>query len=242
MPHSTFTPSAAIPTAVRANRERPTYRLRKSVEALPRHTKEAMLRGLESNRIIVGAYVDPRSGGVCPMLAAHRNGGRTSVASFAIAWDAYTGAKRPRRATRREVRTLRLLLEWSLGADSSLPTGSIAEAAAQIRAEREQFRCAELPGTELTDAELPDAERTTLPEPADEDITIRRRHDTGERHRGRELLLRRDWAWMRPARRLDEYKDLLAAAEEQLSEQRAGELLGTPEADASVLERAGHPR
>jgi hypothetical protein len=116
-----------------------------AVEALPRHTKEAMLRGIESNRIIVGAYVDAESGGICPMLAAHRNGGRTSVASFAIAWDAYTGAKRPRRATRREVTTLRSLLEWSLGTSSDLPTGSLAEAAAQIRAERERFRCATAP-------------------------------------------------------------------------------------------------
>jgi hypothetical protein len=116
-----------------------------AVEALPRHTKEAMLRGIDTNRIIVGAYVDTSSGGVCPMLAAHRNGGRTSVASFAIAWDEFTGAKRPRRASRREVHTLRSLLEWSLGASSGLPVGSLAEAAAQIRAEREQFRCATAP-------------------------------------------------------------------------------------------------
>ena len=34
---------------------------------------------------------------------------------------------------------------------------------------------------------------------------------------------------MRPTKRLDEYKDLLAAAEEQLSEQRAAEILGEPE-------------
>jgi hypothetical protein len=130
---------------VRRKRERPTYRLRMAVEALPRHTKEAMLRGIETNRIIVGAYVDPASGGICPMLAAHRNGGRTSVASFAIAWDEFTGAKRPRRATRREVRTLRSLLERSLGTSSGLPAGSLAEAAAQIRAERERFRCAPVP-------------------------------------------------------------------------------------------------
>jgi hypothetical protein len=116
-----------------------------AIEALPRHTKEAMLRGIDTNRIIVGAYVDSESGGICPMLAAHRNGGRTSVASFARAWDAYTDAKRPRRATRREVRTLRSLLEWSLGTSSDLPSGSIAEAAAQIRAEREQLRCATVP-------------------------------------------------------------------------------------------------
>jgi hypothetical protein len=116
-----------------------------AVEALPRHTKEAMLRGIDTNRIIVGAYVDSKSGGICPMLAAHRNGGRTSVASFARAWDDFTDAKRPRRATRREVRTLRSLLEWSLGTASQLPAGSIAEAAAQIRAEREQLRCRIIP-------------------------------------------------------------------------------------------------
>jgi len=182
-----------------------------AVEALPRHTREAMLRGIDTNRIIVGAYVDSRSGGICPMLAAHRNGGRTSVASFARAWDDFTDAKRPRRATRREVRTLRSLLEWSVGIDTSLPTGSLAEAAAQIRAEREQFRCAATPIDE------PDA-----------DITITRTPDTGDRHRAHEFRLRRDWAWMRPARQLDEYKDLLAAAEEQLAEQNERELLGDP--------------
>ena len=188
---------------MRTPRERPTYELRVAVDRLPRHTKEAMLRGIETNRIIVGAFVDSSSGGICPMLAAHRNGSRTSVATFARAWDTYTCAKSPRRATRREVRTLRTLLEWSRDLPSDLPTGSLAEAAAQIRAEREEFRCA-----------TPAPARTTTPA------------DTGERHRGRELRLSRDWAWLRPTRRLDEYKDLLAAAEEQLSEQRAAELLG----------------
>jgi hypothetical protein len=165
-----------------------------------------MLRGIDTNRIIVGAFVDSSSGGICPMLAAHRNGARTSVAQFARAWDTYTSAKRPRRATRREVRTLRSLLEWSLDIDADLSTKSLVEAAAQIRAEREEFRCANAPVAPSTPAA-----------------------DTGERHRGRELRLRRDWAWMRPTRRLDEYKDLLAAAEEQLSEQRAAEVLGEPE-------------
>jgi hypothetical protein len=72
-----------------------------------------MLRGIAGNRIIVGAYVDKR-GGVCPMLAAHRNGGRTNFGAFARAWDAYTGAKKPRRASAREVRTLRGYLELAL--------------------------------------------------------------------------------------------------------------------------------
>jgi hypothetical protein len=74
-----------------------------------------MLDGIASSRIIVGAYTD-RKGGVCPMLAAHRNGGRTSLASFAHAWDRYTGAaRRARPATERELNTLRAMLEASIG-------------------------------------------------------------------------------------------------------------------------------
>ena len=34
------------------------------------------------------------------------------------------------------------------------------------------------------------------------------------------------WAWMRPAKRYDEYKDLVAAAEEELAEARAADVLG----------------
>ena len=76
-----------------------------------------MLTGVEANRIIVGAYTD-RKGGVCPMLAAHRNGGRTSLASFAHAWDAYTGARgRPRPASDRELHTLTAMLEASIALD-----------------------------------------------------------------------------------------------------------------------------
>ncbi len=115
-------------------------RLRITVDRLPRHTKEAMLRGIETNRIIVGAYVDRDSGGICPMLAAHRNGGRTGVAAFARAWDDYTHAKRPRRASRREVNALRSLLERSLDLDADFERTPIAELAAQVRAERAALR------------------------------------------------------------------------------------------------------
>ena len=98
-------------------------RLRNSVAAMPVRTKEAMLRGIRTNRVIVGAYVDKR-GGVCPMLAAHRNGGRTNFGTFARAWDAFTGAnqRKPRRASRREVRTLEGYLEISLLRDG--PAGA----------------------------------------------------------------------------------------------------------------------
>ena len=89
-----------------------------AIEWLPIDTKRAMLDAIEHNRIIVGAYTD-RDGGVCPMLAAHRNGGRTSYASFARAWDSYTGAgHRSRPATERELTTLRTMLEASLASDA----------------------------------------------------------------------------------------------------------------------------
>jgi hypothetical protein len=191
----------------------PAERLRFAVEALPARTREGMLKGISSNRIIVGAYVDRDSGGICPMLAAHRNGGRTSLASFARAWDRYTGAKRPRLATRRELRTLRTLLESSLGGHDLAEPGSIAEAAAQIRAERAELQKRRALAADPLDAATPS-------ESVDAAIRVRRRRDTGERHRAHELRDRLRWSWMRPTRRYEEFRDLLAAAEEQLAEER----------------------
>src|SRR4051812_36455320 len=97
---------------VRAGR-RTAQELRQAIDCLPVRTREAMLEGIGANEIIVGAYTD-RDGRICPMLAAHRHGGRTSLAFFAKAWDRYTGARRPRPATEREVRTLQSMLEASL--------------------------------------------------------------------------------------------------------------------------------
>ena len=79
---------------------------------LPIETKQAMLAGLDSETIVTGAYT--HDGGICPMLAAHRRGGRTDRESFAVCWDRYTGADNGRRATERELRTLRCMLEASL--------------------------------------------------------------------------------------------------------------------------------
>ena len=102
---------------------------------MPRRTRIAMLTGINENRIAVGAYTDKDSGGICPMLAAHRNGGRTSLASFARSWDRFTNARRPRLATEREVRTLRSYIEMSLLRDEQ-GTESVAALAKEIRAER----------------------------------------------------------------------------------------------------------
>jgi hypothetical protein len=100
-------------------RRRPARDLRLAIDCLPLQTRKAMLIGVEANRIIVGAYTDSR-GGICPMLAAHRNGGRTNLASFARAWDSYTGARGvARTASERQVNTLRAMLEASILLDET---------------------------------------------------------------------------------------------------------------------------
>jgi hypothetical protein len=100
-----------------------------------------MLAGIDANSIIVGAYTD-RQGGVCPMLAAHRNGGRTSLASFARAWDRYTRARgRPRPATDREIGTLRSMLEASITLDE---TPALGHARRPKRPTGERHRAREL--------------------------------------------------------------------------------------------------
>ena len=91
--------------------------LRLAIDCLPLRTREAMLDGIRSHEIIVGAYSD-RTGGVCPMLAAHRCGGRTSFISFARAWDRFARAKRARAATERELRALEAHLTASILSES----------------------------------------------------------------------------------------------------------------------------
>jgi hypothetical protein len=109
-------------------RRDPISRLETAIECLPLPAREAMLEGIRTRPIIAGAYTDNR-GGICPMLAAHRAGGRTSLLSFARSWDAFARAKRVRRATRRELRVLEDLLVASLAQDVDL--------AAAIAAHRE---------------------------------------------------------------------------------------------------------
>jgi hypothetical protein len=131
-----------------AKRRNNAERLRNSIGAMPSTTKQAMLKGIRSNRVIVGAYVDKR-GGVCPMLAAHRNGGRTNFGTFARAWDAFTGAnqRKPRRASRLEVRILENYLEMALmregvGGDA-IPERPLAEEVRDVKATRRRLAAAE---------------------------------------------------------------------------------------------------
>jgi hypothetical protein len=94
----------------------PIEDLRLAIDSLPLRTREAMLTGIRSHEIIVGAYSD-RDGGVCPMLAAHRCGEHTSLLAFARAWDRFAGGRRARRATKRELRVLEEHLRASILAE-----------------------------------------------------------------------------------------------------------------------------
>src|SRR5215213_9362629 len=146
-------------------RRRPARDLRTAIDCLPLATRKAMLTGVEANRIIVGAYTD-RKGGVCPMLAAHRNGGRTSLASFAHAWDRYTGARgRARPASDRELH----MLEASVARDE-LP--SLDDVAREVRKMRPPRLFQRFDEYERAVAELgviralnPQGERTEAPAP-----------------------------------------------------------------------------
>jgi hypothetical protein len=127
----------------------------------------AMLEGIAANDIIVGAYSN--TDGICPMLAAYRNGARTSLISFAQAWDrvAFRGHKKAtaRRATERELLILRSHLEASLLEDD-LPAGELAAArreheALMARYDGEFRRIVRGLGAERATADLETAEPET---------------------------------------------------------------------------------
>jgi hypothetical protein len=153
-----------------------------------------MLDGIDSSRIIVGAYTD-RDGGVCPMLAAHRLGERTNLASFARAWDRYTGAKggHPRPASDRELRTLHTMLEASISLEELGETSDLGQAIDEHRA------------------------RSGRPGPTPS--------AKGDRNRTPELRHRHGWAWLRIFRRYDAYEAALRDLEEVERSQRERELV-----------------
>jgi hypothetical protein len=175
-----------------------------------------MLEGIRSNEIIVGAYTG--DGGICPMLAAHRAGGRTSFISFSRAWDrfAFRGARVrvARRATDRELLVLRTHLEASLLEDE----GPAPDLAAAMAEHRELMTRREEPATRRRTPTARRRETIRRTPPA-------RRPKSGSRpgdaDRSRELGRRPGWAWMRVVRRYDDYEralDRLDAEHETLLE------------------------
>lgn len=114
-------------------RRKPARELRAAIDGMPGETRRAMLEAIGHNSIIVGAYASP-DGGVCPMLAAHRNGGRTDFSEFARAWDRYAGVhKRPRLATARELAALRSMLEASVAEEAGRGPDALRRAIAEHR-------------------------------------------------------------------------------------------------------------
>src|SRR3954462_13620839 len=102
-------------------RRSPLDDLRLAVDMLPERTRRAMLVGVRSNGIVVGAYTD-KQGRICPMLAAHRNGGRTDFIGFAKAGARFAREKKaPRPAPAREVPILETMLEASLAREADVP-------------------------------------------------------------------------------------------------------------------------
>ena len=176
---------------MRTRRQATIEDLRHAIDSLPRDTRVAMLDGIRQNDIIVGAYTD--HGGICPMLAAHRAGGRASCISFAKAWDAFAfrGARTrlARRATRRELLVLTSHLEVSLLDDDDARSDLGAAIAEQ---------------EELVPAR-----------PADD--------RPGDTDRSAELETWPGWAWLRVMRRYDEYERALALAESGAGDPAAAE-------------------
>jgi hypothetical protein len=203
---------------MRTRRKATITELRLAIDSLPLQTRVAMLEGIRSNQIIVGAYTS--SDGICPMLAAHRAGGRTSFIAFAKAWDrfAFRGARKctARRASERELLVLSAHLEASL-LDHDGPGPELAEAIREHRALTSQPphpTADTVPGAtaetapDATAETAPGATAESGPEQGPERASLRT--GTGDADRSRELAKRPGWSWMRIMRRYDEYERALS--------------------------------
>lgn len=172
-------------------RRRSTIReaLRLAIDSLPRQTRIAMLEGLDVNTIIVGAYTT--GDGICPMLAAHRCGGRTSTIAFARAWDrfAFAGARRrgPRPATEHELAILRAHLETSLLIEDATSSALSAADRDRLQLVARRHHAASAPVPEGTDID-----------------------------RSRLIGQRPGWAWSAIARDVGDYERVLRLVQAEL--------------------------
>ena len=127
-------------------REQARAELRRSIDVLPERTRKAMLHGLGNNTVITGAFAASKNG-ACPMMVAHREGGRTSCCTFPEAWDKFTGVYGRhivREATPYEIQILCEEIEASL---APLPkvnplADAIAEHQAMVAARRQEAEVA----------------------------------------------------------------------------------------------------
>jgi hypothetical protein len=154
--------------------------LRQSIDSLPERTRRAMLSGIGGNTVITGAFSD--GSGVCPMLAAHREGERVRCMSFPEAWDRFTGVHGrciTRPASAGEVLTLRMQLEESLA--SRPDTNGFAEAIAEHEATVAANRQFEVHAAQraVHEAEVAARQAQRAAERRDEERRERRRRESG---------------------------------------------------------------
>ncbi len=193
--------------------------LRAAIDRLPLSTRRAMLQGIQEDSIIVGADGNPR-GGVCPLYATSAPPSRRIGRPFARAWDRFAGARLPRPASERELRTLRSMLETSIELETqpAAPVVSLREAIAAHKVSQARTRAVS------SVPEMRPAAEQRAPAPA---------RDSGERDRTRELARRDGWAWLRPFRRYDDYEralqalDALAEAASASSESESEQLVSS---------------
>jgi hypothetical protein len=192
-------------------RRRAIDELRVTIRCLPRATRVAMLHGISTNPIIVGAY--STRDGICPMLAAHRAGGRTNLIAFAEAWDRFgqgTGRRRrARRATERELLVLRSHLEASLLEDVEAPP-----LASAIAEHRELVARRPDPRSERDRA----AHAEPRSRPGQTDTRGRHPRPGSDVDRSRDLRHAPGWAWTRLFRRYDEYAQAVSELEPGVAE------------------------
>jgi hypothetical protein len=125
-------------------REQARAELRRSIDVLPERTRKAMLIGLGNNTVITGAFAASGQG-ACPMMAAHREGGRTSCCTFPEAWDKFTGVYGRhivREATPYEIQILCEEIEASLQPLPNVLSDAIAEHQAIVQARRQEAEVA----------------------------------------------------------------------------------------------------
>ena len=142
-------------------REQAVAELRRSIDVLPERTRKAMLIGLGNNTVITGAF--SAGNGACPMLAAHRAGGRTSACSFPQAWDTFCGVagrQIVRPATEYEVQILRREIEASLQpGPPSMFAEVIAEHQATVEPRQREALVEEHYGEQVEEAPAPPRKR-----------------------------------------------------------------------------------
>ena len=209
--------------------------LRAAVDRLPLSTRHAMLEGIDRKPIIVGADGN-LGGGVCPMLAASGMSQKEAGKPFARAWDRYAGVKFARRATERELLTLRTMLVASIEAATGPRVDADLREGAQLA--RTMGRTAVAPARTAAPAPAPTAEPEVdlaaaiaeheatkqRNEAARRPVTKPRRTerpDTGERDRTDELSGRHGWAWLRPFRSIDDYERVLEELRKEAEERLA---------------------